>query len=241
MCSRRCKGSLRNWGYERMLKAVLLDVGGPILDEGAAISKSDHELWKLLKVRGIRVSIEQIEAARTKAVESYAPSYLRATIWYLVKPNLELYEELVTNVGRVFDRECRKVRPEAISVLNTLARKYRLALAANQPLEIKGFLRASGLLKFFELDLLPAEIGFYKPDPRFFLTILEKLNLKPEEAVMVGDRLCNDVWPAKIVGIHTVRILVGPHKEQEPRAPNDIPDVTISELSELAEAIEMLR
>ena len=224
-----------------MLKAVLLDVGGPILDEDEAVSKSDHELWKLLKVRGIRVSIEKIEAARTKAVESYAPSYLRATIWYLVKPDLELYEELVTNVGRVFDKECRKVRPEVVSVLNTLARKYRLALAANQPLEMKEFLRASGLLKFFELDLLPAELGFYKPDPRFFLAILEKLKLKPKEAVMVGDRLDNDVWFAKRVGLNTVRILVGPHAVQEPRTPADIPDVTISQLNELPEAIERLR
>jgi HAD superfamily hydrolase (TIGR01549 family) len=224
-----------------MPKAVLLDIGGPIFDEDEAIQKCDHALWKLLKVRGIRVSMEQIQAARGRAIESYAPSYLRATIWYLVKPDLELYEDLVKKVGAVFESHCTKIRPETVSVLNTLVRKYKLALAANQPREIKEFLRAQGLLTFFQLDLLPAELGFHKPDPRFFVAILEKLKLAPQEAVMVGDRLDNDVWPAKIVGIKTVRLLVGPHVKQEPRTPSDMPDATIDNLSELPAAIESLR
>ncbi len=223
-----------------MIRAVLLDIGGPIFDEDEAIAKSDHELWKLLKARGIRVSIEKIEEARLKAIESYAPSYLRATIWHLVKPNTELYEELVKKVGNVFDNHCRKIRPETLAVLGALVRKYKLALAANQPTSTREFLRDAGLLSFFQLDLLPAELGFYKPDPRFFVAILDTLKLEPDEAVMVGDRLDNDIWPAKMTGISTVRILVGPHRAQEPRTPFDIPDVTIEKLSELPDAIGAL-
>jgi HAD superfamily hydrolase (TIGR01549 family) len=223
-----------------MIRAVLLDIGGPIFDEDEAISKSDHELWKLLKVRGIRVSIEHIEEARQRAIASYAPSYLRATIWHLVKPNLELYEELAQKIGHFFDLHCRKIRPETVQVLNTLARRYKLALAANQPTSTREFLRDVGLLSFFQLDLLPKELGFYKPDPRFFVSILEKLKLDSEEVVMVGDRLDNDIGPAKKIGLKTVRILVGPHAVQEPRTPSDIPDLAIEKLSEVPEAIASL-
>jgi HAD superfamily hydrolase (TIGR01509 family) len=223
-----------------MLKAVLLDIGGPIFDEDEAIEKSDHELWKRLKTRGIRVSREHIEAARMKAIESYAPSYLRATIWHLVKPNTELYEELVKKVGNVFENHCKKIRPEISTVLSALVRRYRLALAANQPAKTRAFLEAHGLLAYFQLDWLPKELGFHKPDPRFFVAILEKLKLEPEQTVMVGDRLDNDIWPAKLVGLNTVRILVGPHRAQEPRTPMDIPDLTIRELSALPDAIASL-
>jgi HAD superfamily hydrolase (TIGR01549 family) len=224
-----------------MLRAILLDVGGPLFDEDEALRASDRELVQRLNARGRRVSPEQIAAARLKAVESYAPSYLRATIWALVKPDLDLYEELALAIAHVFDRESRRVRPEAFSVLNVLVRRYKLALAANQPVENREFLREQGLLSFFTLDLVPGELGFAKPDPRFFLTILEKLKVRPEQAVMVGDRLDNDIYPAKRLGLKTVQITVGPHAHQEPRTPLDMPAVAIASLQELPQAIETLR
>ena len=47
---------------------------------------------------------------------------------------------------------------------------------------------------------------FHKPDPRAFLTVLEKLGVSPEDAVMVGDEAERDLVPAQKLGMETVLI-----------------------------------
>ena len=55
----------------------------------------------------------------------------------------------------------------------------------------------------------------------------------PEEAAMVGDRLDNDIAPAKRLGMRTVRILQGYGALSRPRDGWDEPDHTVSALLEL--------
>jgi len=49
----------------------------------------------------------------------------------------------------------------------------------------------------------------------------------------VGDRLDCDVLPAKLIGMKTVRVLLGPYAEQVPISPLHTPDRTIRDLTEL--------
>jgi len=51
---------------------------------------------------------------------------------------------------------------------------------------------------------ITGEIGHWKPSPLAFLHVLEKLGVRPEEAVMVGDSIDFDVLPARALGMHTV-------------------------------------
>ncbi|GAH33746.1 unnamed protein product [marine sediment metagenome] len=62
-----------------------------------------------------------------------------------------------------------------------------------------------GLEKYFEI-FTPRETKFLKPDPRAFLAVLEKLKIKPEETLMVGDELERDLMPAKNLGMETILI-----------------------------------
>jgi putative hydrolase of the HAD superfamily len=62
-----------------------------------------------------------------------------------------------------------------------------------------------GLEKYFEI-FTPRETKFLKPDPRAFLAVLEKLKVKPGEALMVGDELERDLTPAQKLGLETVLI-----------------------------------
>ena len=62
-----------------------------------------------------------------------------------------------------------------------------------------------GLEKYFEI-FTPRETKFLKPDPRAFLAVLEKLKVKPEETLMVGDELERDLIPAKKLGMETILI-----------------------------------
>jgi FMN phosphatase YigB (HAD superfamily) len=47
---------------------------------------------------------------------------------------------------------------------------------------------------------------------------LENAECKPENAVMIGDRLDNDIYPAKKLGFKTVHILRGFGRVQIPKS-----------------------
>ena len=46
--------------------------------------------------------------------------------------------------------------------------------------------------------------GFRKHDVRIFLRACEDLDVSPAECIMVGDRIDNDIYPAKLLGMGTV-------------------------------------
>ena len=56
---------------------------------------------------------------------------------------------------------------------------------------------------------------------------------RPENAVMVGDRLDNDIFPAKSLGMKTVWLRRGFGALQIPKGPKYTPDHTIDSLTEL--------
>jgi len=72
----------------------------------------------------------------------------------------------------------------------------------------------------------------------FFLSLLKKLNLKPNEAVMVGDRSDKDITPAKKAGMQTVRILGGVYSKQKSKVDADYKIKTMNELIKILERIE---
>ena len=62
-----------------------------------------------------------------------------------------------------------------------------------------------GLEKYFEI-FTPRETKFLKPDPRAFLVVLNKLKVKPEEVLMVGDEVERDLIPAQKLGMKAILI-----------------------------------
>ena len=81
-------------------------------------------------------------------------------------------------------------------------------------------------------------MGIAKPSPLFFRMILDGIYVGREEAVMVGDRLDYDIFPAKLLRMKTVRVLLGPYRRQKPILPFYEPDLCIGDLSQLPEALK---
>ena len=57
---------------------------------------------------------------------------------------------------------------------------------------------------------------------------------------MVGDRIDKDIIPAKQVGMKTILIRVGLHKNQRPRIPDELPDLELPNIVGLASAVDRL-
>lgn len=47
---------------------------------------------------------------------------------------------------------------------------------------------------------------FIKPDPRYYAEVLARISVEPDEVIMVGNDLTNDIYPAEQLAIHTFHI-----------------------------------
>ncbi|MBD3216674.1 MAG: HAD-IA family hydrolase [candidate division Zixibacteria bacterium] len=224
------------------IKAILIDVGGPLVDDsGIDIYWNDYLIKTLPDLIGREVTVDEIEEANRKSIESYAPSLYSATIWQFVRPDVEKFNKLRGHFDSLNLSRFYEFRDEAIDVCRKLSQKYTLAIAANQPASTADYLEEKGILQYFDFKEMSGSIAYSKPDYRFFLYIAHKLDMRPEDCVMVGDRQDNDIVPAKKLGMKTVRVMVGSHNEQKIRMPTEIPDATISSISELPDAINDLQ
>lgn len=127
------------------------------------------------------------------------------------------------------------IYPETENCLGELSKHYRIGIIANQNLGSEERLEKLGLLKHIDLVIASAEEGVAKPDLRIFQIALARADCKPEEAVMVGDRLDNDIIPANKIGMTTVWIKQGFGSYAEPKTVEEQPDYIVNNLVEITE------
>ena len=123
----------------------------------------------------------------------------------------------------------------AYECLKQLSKQYRIGIIANQVPGTAARLEKHGVLKFIDLVIASAEEGLEKPDRRIFELALSRANCKPENAVMIGDRVDNDIIPAKKLGMKTVRVKQGMWKYWEVSNEDEQADYEEDDLSGVLE------
>ncbi len=127
------------------------------------------------------------------------------------------------------------VYPETENCLGELSKHYRIGIIANQNLGSEERLEKLGLLKHIDLVIASAEEGVAKPDLRIFQIALDRANCKPEEVIMVGDRIDNDIIPANKIGMTTVWIKQGFGSYAELKTVEEQPDYIVNNLVQITE------
>jgi HAD superfamily hydrolase (TIGR01549 family) len=195
---------------------------------------------------GVTVSQDQLDAASEAAVAAFAPNTYAAMVWTLSGQDLARYERVWTefrshDVERADRRGGLELRPGIAGLLRSLrGRGLKLGLAANQPVRVIEALDKHGIGHVFSHREVSGHHGFHKPDVRLFLRACDNLGVAPEECVMVGDRVDNDVVPAKLLGMRAVLFRTGRHIRQQPRAPQEAPDAEVWNVEELTAALNTL-
>ena len=119
--------------------------------------------------------------------------------------------------------------PGTIETLETLHSKgYRLFAASNSFGHLqRSRLEKAGILSYFEDTYISMDIGYDKPDVRFYQEALRRCGLQPNEVLMVGDSMTTDIQGAKAAGLDTCFF----DRRGEGTAKEDI--LTITSLPEL--------
>ena len=209
------------------LQAVVFDVGETLVDETRAWSIwADH-----LGVPRLTF-FSALGASIVEAGHHHDPMRL-------FRPEIDVDAEsaALREAGRSWHASFEDLYPDALPTLRELrSLGYRLGVAANQPAEVADVVSSFGI----ELELvgMSAVWGLHKPDPAFFARIARELALPPERIAYVGDRVDNDVRPAKAAGMVAVFVRRGPWgwiqagREDPPEA-----DIVVSSLAELADEL----
>lgn len=123
--------------------------------------------------------------------------------------------------------------PNVEFCLQELSEKYKIGVIANQDFGIEQRLARLGIKKYISLIISSAEEGIEKPNLQLFQLALKRAKCKSYEAIMIGDRLDNDIFPANKIGMKTIRVKQGYWSKFGPNSDKEKPDYEINEIIEL--------
>ena len=202
------------------VKWVFFDLGSTLIDETAADTRRIREM-----IAGTDVTEQAYREKRLEMIRNGRNGDLSAMEFFALTKTPWHSEDEVPF-------------PDAASTLKELKRRaFRLGVIANQNIGTVQRLKNWNLLPYFDVIAASAELGMAKPDPAIFEWALKQACCKAQNAVMVGDRMDNDIAPANRLGMHTVRLKRGLGAYHEPQSNDEKPEFTISTLAELLDII----
>lgn len=123
--------------------------------------------------------------------------------------DIEASDKLVKELKKIYMKafEYQEAFPETLNILKKLKKRYRLGLITNTEHRGLGILEKKFKIKeIFDVVLASYEMMMMKPNPKVFKLMLKKLDIKKDEAIMVGDSLRDDAEAAEINGIKGILI-----------------------------------
>ncbi|MDF2715292.1 MAG: haloacid dehalogenase [Paenibacillus sp.] len=151
------------------------------------------------------------EQEQFRKLEKLAPGY-RTVAWTKGLKALGVDDEaLGYRLGEMFPQE-RRARPivyeETFRILDDLKGKVKLLLLTNgsPDLQKEKIAGVPELSAYFDHIVISGSFGEGKPAPSIFHHAMQLLDIRPDEGIMVGDKLTTDILGANGVGMKSVWI-----------------------------------
>jgi putative hydrolase of the HAD superfamily len=209
------------------LDVVFLDVGGPIYGDRPYY----EALWKAISEARPDASEprfwDEFDACRR---DQKGPFTSRLVLEFVPPSDLE---RVIDRGHELWDYPPDSLHPEVLPALKALRGTYRIGVLANQERWIRETLIRDGLDGFFSIWIISAELGVEKPDPAIFHAAVQAAGVPAARCAMVGDRLDNDIIPARAAGMRTVWLLRGEAPDQPTAEQLHNADSAVRSLSEL--------
>jgi HAD superfamily hydrolase (TIGR01549 family) len=234
----------------RAIQAIVFDYGNTLVEFGKRqIGACDMAIADVLERLFGPLDREALRAVRDRdRMAPYAgdPPEYRENDLRVITPNMvrALYgraapEAEIAEIIRVRLEtfvEATEATVEVMGLLERLHDRRRLGVLSNYPDgdAIRRSLGKTGLARHLDAVVVSGDIGFAKPHPLPFTTILRELDLPPEHVLFVGDNWLADIQGAKRAGMPVVHTLQWKPYEVFDRSPADFePDAVIRRLEEI--------
>ena len=217
----------------KRLRWIFFDLGWTLVDETEAHRARLNATCKQLAELGRQHSVDELIGMCERAATDFVPSPFRGM---LTRLNLT-HGQFATMESVRYGTENEVLYPGMQELLATLSGQFNLGIIANQSMDTESRLAHWHIRDYFSFIFASADFGLAKPDPQIFAAALYQAQCEPEEALMIGDRLDNDIAPAKSQGWNTVRVRQGFSRFQGPRNRYEMPDIDISGIAELSDCL----
>lgn len=227
------------------IKAVLFDLDETLIDDFPGLERCHRAVAKRLQSylqrRAVGVNEEELFQLITKLDDkmNFERKYIRNDWWPMLVEKMglkielppALLEELTRIYWKTFAENSRPY-PDAEPTLEYLRSKgYRLGMVTDTD-GTKGIkemrLKQLNFINKFDVIIISGEdTPKTKPDPGPFLLAAERLGVRPEECVFVGDKPFTDIVGGKAAGMKTILV-----KRRDWGVPERA-DFTVSSLAEL--------
>lgn len=123
--------------------------------------------------------------------------------WYRVGPSLGLATRDAIDIFRRRYYRDETVNQAVMDLIQGLYGRYRLAVLSNHPPGLDQWLAEWGIRKYFDVVFCSGDEGCVKPDPAAYQATLDRLGVRPFEAVFIDDT-GGHVQAARAHGIHGI-------------------------------------
>jgi HAD superfamily hydrolase (TIGR01549 family) len=212
------------------IRAVCFDVGETLIDETRHWSEWAEFLGvpKLTLFTALGVTMERGQSLRR--------------VFEIFRPDLDFSKvrQMRAAQGYRYDFHASDLYPDAIPCLAALkSRGLKVLIAGNQPIEAEAAL--ARLQMPADLIATSGGWGVSKPDPAFFDRVIDAAGEPAESIAYVGDRMDNDVLPARAAGMVAVLLRRGPWGWMHAERPDvDAAHLLLHDLAALPDALAAL-
>ncbi|NIR86332.1 HAD family hydrolase [Candidatus Bathyarchaeota archaeon] len=196
-------------GLAAMIRAVILDLDGTIVDFNLDYKSVRAEVIQLLTKQGFPSSIFSIKESifsMLKKVEIYMKNNGRGEC------DITWVKEAVLSVANSHELEAARTTSLMPGVRETLKTLKRMNLktaifTVNGEKSTSYILNCFRLKRFFDATITRESVSAVKPDPTHLESALRALNVEPKEAIVVGDSkwdmMCARELKVAAVGVAT--------------------------------------
>ncbi len=187
-----------------------------------------------------QAAVKFIEETRSDGRETHNSFWISAALetqGYNIPPDDPRIAAAINAYFSAFLELCRLI-PGTGEMLDMLGGKYRLGLLSNFTHAPAAFdiIDRLDLASAFHVVLISAELGYRKPAPLVFKQLLDRLGVKKDELIYIGDDPECDILGARQAGIQPIWTTYVEDKEI-PFAPGPVseraqrPDITVPRIS----------
>jgi len=182
-----------------MVSIISFDLDGTIMHQSFA-----YTIWLIVlpKIYATKVIIT-FETAQALFMQCYDIIGSERREWYDLSYWISLFHLPITTEELLRSYiDTIKLYADALEVIRNLSKNYTLIISSGAMKEFINIqLETTHLMKYFShLFSSTSDTNMVKKDPRFYLNIAEKLNVKPSEIVHVGDNEIYDYQTPKKAG-----------------------------------------
>ncbi len=231
------------------LKYLIFDVDNTLLDFDVSFMNSERAV---AKAAGIPITDEYFETDNgfmwkawdefglndTSLPENQEDYHLKYRIYaarhyeYLAekyKVDIDPFKMVTVFLNALADTHYT-MEKETLEVYKALSEKYKIVIATNSVFEVS---RRLDIFRPYTYKIfISDELHCIKPSPDFFNAVIKGLDCSPDECLMIGDSVGNDIIGAKRAGMKTCW-----YKRMKPNSENTEADFAIVSMLELKEKL----